>query len=272
MKPPFAYYGGKTTLAERIAATFPPHGHYVEPFAGSLSVLLAKPPARMETVNDLDQDIVTFWRVLRERPTELIRACALTPHSRAEHIESRRRPASLDDIERARRIWVDLTQGRAGSLRKTGWRYYIDPNASSTSMPGYLAGYVERMPPAVQRLLGVSLECRPALEIIEAYGAYPDVLLYVDPPYLRSTRTSRQYAEEMSTPAEHRELAAALRSCRATVVLSGYPSPLYDELYGDWHRTSFAVSTREGVSKAARTEVLWSNRAPVADLFAEEAS
>jgi hypothetical protein len=82
--PPFAYFGGKTTSAGRIAAHFHPHRHYVEPYAGSLAVLLAKPPSRMETVNDLDAAVMTFWRVLRDRPDELVRACQLTPHSRAE--------------------------------------------------------------------------------------------------------------------------------------------------------------------------------------------
>ncbi len=70
--PPMAYFGGKTRLAARIVELLPPHEHYVEPFAGSLAVLLAKPLSRMETVNDLDGDIMTFWRVLRDRPEELI--------------------------------------------------------------------------------------------------------------------------------------------------------------------------------------------------------
>lgn len=84
LAPPMAYFGGKQRIAERIVALFPPHRHYVEPYAGSLSVLLAKAPAKLETVNDLDGDLVTFWRMLRDRPDELIRVCALTPHSRAE--------------------------------------------------------------------------------------------------------------------------------------------------------------------------------------------
>ncbi|PZQ45669.1 MAG: DNA methyltransferase, partial [Phenylobacterium zucineum] len=118
------YFGGKQRIADRIVDMFPPHGHYVEPFAGGLSVLFAKPPARLETVNDLDGDIVNFWRVLREQPEDLIRACALTPHSRAEHASSRDREC-LDDLERARRVWVGLTQGRSGQLMRTGWRNYI---------------------------------------------------------------------------------------------------------------------------------------------------
>src|SRR6266545_6715117 len=97
--PPFAYYGGKTSLAERIVELLPPHRHYVEPFAGSLAVLLAKPPAPFETVNDLDQQLMTFWRVLRDRGPELARVCYLTPHARAEHQACHATAPSLDPAE-----------------------------------------------------------------------------------------------------------------------------------------------------------------------------
>ena len=73
MKPPMPYYGGKQRIADRIVATFPDHLHYVEPFAGGLSVLLAKEQSKLETVNDLDRHLVTFWRVLRDRPEDLMR-------------------------------------------------------------------------------------------------------------------------------------------------------------------------------------------------------
>src|SRR5690606_27445667 len=101
---PFAYYGGKTTLADKIVQLLPEHDHYVEPFAGSLAVLLAKPRSAMETVNDLDGDLMTFWRVLRDRPEDLARVCSLTPHSRAEH-QAAYDLGVADDLERARRVW-----------------------------------------------------------------------------------------------------------------------------------------------------------------------
>jgi DNA adenine methylase len=257
VKPPMPYYGGKTTIGARISDLFPPHDHYVEPFAGSLAVLLAKKPSRMETVNDLDQRLMTFWRVLRERPTELQRYCALTPHSRAEHDAAYE--DSDDELEQARRVWVCLAQGRAGTLKKTGWRYYIDPAGSSTSMPGYLAGYVDRIAAAVERLSAVSLECRPALDVIKAYGAQPKALLYVDPPYLGSTRM-RNYRLEMPAEADHRELAAVLSAAKSAVVLSGYHSPLYDELYDGWYRREIETMTGQANEWQQRTEVLWSNR------------
>lgn len=126
MKPPFPYYGGKTRVAQQIVDLLPPHGHYVEPFAGSLAVLLAKPVSQLETVNDINSDLVTFFRVLRDQPDELIRICALTPHSREEHALSRLRE-DLTELERARRTFVNLSQGRSASLRKTGWAHFVNP-------------------------------------------------------------------------------------------------------------------------------------------------
>lgn len=263
MKPPMPYFGAKGTLADRIAALLPAHEHYVEPYCGSLAVLLAKQPSRMETANDLDSALMTWWRALRDQPDALIRACALTPASRAEYAASDTDPG-LSDLEIARRVWVRLTQGRGNSLRpsRTGWRHYVNPSGSSASMPGYLDGYVGRMAAVAERLHAVSLECLPALDLIAKYGAEPDVLLYVDPPYLGATRDSRpQYRHEMQGETEHRELAEALHAARASVVLSGYASDLYDrDLYAGWDRHTLAAATGNAGGDRARTEVLWSNR------------
>ena len=260
-KPPFAYYGGKTALAARIAALLPPHGHYVEPYAGSLAVLLAKRPSRLETVNDLDGDLMTFWRVLRDRPADLHRVCALTPHSRGEYLAARDIDCAPDELERARRVWVWLSQARGGGMRRTGWRQFLDPaGTGSCGMPGYLAGYVARMAPTAARLARVSLERLPALEVIDRYGRHRDVCLYVDPPYLASTRNPGKYRNEMGAEHDHRDLAAALQACQAAVLLSGYDSPLYRQLYRGWHRTEIPTGTGQGGSWASRTEVIWSNR------------
>jgi DNA adenine methylase len=260
--PPFAYYGGKTMLAGRIADLLPAHQHYVEPFAGSLAVLLAKPRARIETVNDLDGDLMTFWRVLRDEPEKLARVCGLTPHSRAEHQLAYDLDVSTD-LERARRVWVLLTQGRGGTLNRTGWRYVAKPSVG-ISMPDFLCSYVGRMSECAKRLSGVSLEARDAPDVIGDYGRHEEVLIYADPPYPGGTRSSRGYRVEMHDEQRHRELAAALHECRATVVLSGYASDLYAEVYGDWYRQELTATTNQGFhSEGAdprRVEVLWSNR------------
>lgn len=256
MKPPVPYFGGKQTLAPWIVSLLPDHQHYVEPYGGSLAVLLAKQPSHMETVNDINHELMTFWRVLRDRPDELIRVCALTPHSRAEHDAAFE--ASDDELETARRVWVRLTQGRSNALqRRTGWRRHLKMDL--LPMPGRMAAFRDRMPAAVERLASVSLECAPALDLIADYGTQPGTLLYVDPPYLASTRNSTHYKAELKTDDEHQELAAALADCKATVVLSGYRSPLYDRLYDGWHVYEQATATGNGKGDRARVEVLWAN-------------
>ncbi len=261
-RPPFSYFGGKTNLADRIVSLLPDHLHYVEPYAGSLAVLLAKPALTLETVNDLDSDLMTFWRVLRDRPDDLARVCALTPHARCE-LTAAWEPTD-DELELARRVWVILTQGRSATLRgsKSGWKHFVAPSGTSVGVPGYLDAYVERMAAITRRLRSVSLESMPALDLIAKYGAHDDVLLYVDPPYLGSTRGwGLNYRHEMKDAAEHRALAEALHAARAAVVLSGYASDLYDrELYAGWDRHTIATTTGNAVGDRSRTEVLWSNR------------
>lgn len=272
------YFGSKVRAAARIVDLLPEHDGYVEPFCGSLAVLLAKPPraGRFETVNDLDQDLMTFWRVLRDQPQDLERVCALTPHSRAEYAACWPITERLDDLERARRVWVKLAMGRGGQLRPTGWRYHEQTHGRNSSMPKTLAGYVGRFAAVADRLRSVSLECLPALEVIERYGQDPSTLLYVDPPYLMSTRSRTAYRHELHTEAEHRELAAALSGTRGIVVLSGYHSPLYDELYDGWHMAEISTFTGQangGREGGDRVEVLWSNRSLGGDsLFSGEVS
>ncbi|MGW1437247.1 DNA adenine methylase [Streptomyces griseus] len=260
MKPPVPYFGAKGRTASWITSLLPPHRHYVEPYCGGLSVLFAKASSPMETVNDLDGDLVNFWKVLRERPDDLVRVCELTPHARAE-LTAAWEPAT-DEVERARRVWVRLTQGRGGMMRRSGWRHYTTTSGSNFGMPNHLNAYRDRLLPAAERLRDVSLECLPALTLIGKYGSAADALLYVDPPYLGTTRSHRnRYGAEMRDEDQHRELAAALTDCRAAVVLSGYDSPLYDELYAGWNRVDQQTMTgnaRPGTK--GRTEVLWSNR------------
>lgn len=251
MRPPMPYSGGKQRVSAQIAALLPPHESYVEPFAGALSVLLAKDPAPMETVNDINGDLVTFWRVLRDRPDELERACALTPHSRAEYLASRDRPDDLDELERARRVWVQITQSLGSRMTKSGWRFVHGGNRMP--LAAYLDGYVARFADVAERIKGVSLECRDALEVIAAYGL-PDAVLYVDPPYIYQTRYGTQYPVEFGRIEQHERLLDLLQRTPAAVVLSGYSHELYERRLVDWERHEFASINMRGNS---RTEVVW---------------
>ncbi|MBV6362744.1 DNA adenine methylase [Mycobacteroides chelonae] len=259
-KSPAPYFGGKSWLAERLASVLPPHRHYVEVCGGSLAVLLAKRPSRQETVNDLDGFLMTFWRVLRDRPDDLERVCTLTPHSRAERALAQEISSELDELEIARRVFVALTQGRSGSLTRTGWRHDLRP--VSTPMPVVLQRYAGRIGAAAKRIRGVSLECRPAVELISAYGGDRGNLLYVDPPYIvdKGIRRGGEYRVEMRSDRAHRELLEACLVCDAAVVVSGYGSALYDSMLGDWYRWKIPMVTSQGSGDGRRTEIVWSNR------------
>lgn len=262
VKPPFAYFGGKTTLAPKIAALLPEHEHYIEPFAGSLAVLLAKEPVTWETVNDLDDLLVNFWRVLRDRPEELARAAMRTPHARSEYALACGDLASIeDDLERARLTWVRITQGRKNTTRPgaaSHWRYGQDASKGH-SWPGYLSSYAERMDEVAARLKNVSIENRDAIEMVDEYGRHESNCIYVDPPYVGASRVSlSQYRLEAADNDFHERLATALVKCKAAVVLSGYESELYSDLFAGWHRVEMKAPVSLGASE--RTEVLWANR------------
>lgn len=256
VKPPFAYYGGKTTLAPTIADLLPAHEHYVEPFAGSLAVLLAKRPSRQETVNDLDGDLVTFWRVLRDAPDDLARVCALTPYSR-EEFASVDLGAAQSDLERARQVWVRITQGRNLTLAggaPSDWKRRI---VGTPRQGRELLRLAERIAPCAERLHLVTLENKDALDVIREYGSEPTVCIYADPPYVGSTRGGK-YGLEMTSDAQHEAFAQACHDAKASVVISGYASALYDRMFDGWHVTSLKAPTALS-GDTGRVEVLWSN-------------
>ncbi|MBN7314505.1 DNA adenine methylase [Mycobacteroides abscessus] len=260
MRSPVPYFGGKSWLAPRLAAVLPAHKHYVEVCGGSLAVLLAKRPSRQESVNDLDSVLMTFWRVLRDRPGELERVCSLTPHSRAERALAQEISSDLDELEVARRVFVALTQGRSGSLTRTGWRHDLRP--VSTPMPVVLQRYAGRIGAAAKRIQRVSLECRPAVELVSAYGGDRGNLLYVDPPYIvdKGVRRGGEYRVEMRSEKAHRELAEACVGADASVVVSGYASALWDGMLDGWYRYEIPMLTAQGSGDGRRTEIVWSNR------------
>lgn len=257
---PVSYFGGKQFLAERLTAAFPPHKHFIECCGGSLAVLLAKPKSHMETVNDLDSVLQTFWRVLRDRPGDLERVCVLTPHSRSERELAYSITDDLPELEVARRVWIALTQGRTGSITRTGWRHNVRP--TSTPFPVVLQRYSQRLAPAAARLQGVSLECRPAVEVVRSYGKERTSLLYVDPPYVvdPGVRRGGEYRVEMTNRGEHQELLEACLAANAAVIVSGYASELYDAALAGWYRYEIAASTQQGSGHGRRVEVVWSNR------------
>jgi DNA adenine methylase len=275
-RPAFSYYGGKSRLAPWIVSLMPQHRVYLEPFAGSAAVLLAKPRSAHEILNDVDGDVVRFHRVLRDQPDELEAACALTPYARDEfelcHPDGR--TEDLGDVELARRWWARSAMSFASTgTAATGFSTSIIRGANNARS---MANRVGRFAEVTARLQGVVIEHRNALEVLERYAS-PDAVAYLDPPYAAEARTSFRdgrrpggdYAHEFHTEDDHRALAAAAHAFPGTVLISGYPSDLYDqELYADWCRLDRQIvrrasNGRSGVNPKV-TEVVWTNR-PVPD-------
>jgi DNA adenine methylase len=263
MQPPIPYFGSKASIANQIVALLPPHNAYIEPYGGSLCVLLAKPPILQEVVNDLNQEIVNFWRVLRERPNELERLAALTPHSRAEYLtQAHNHPT--DPLNGAWATWVRLTQSISSGTKPNGWRTYRQAAGHGSLAKQHLPAYCRRIAPAAVRLAGVTLECRPALDVISDYGTDPNALVYLDPPYYPTTVTEDRYGCHM-TADEHTKMLDAAKQTAAQVAISGYRCPIYDQALADWHRTDIITRTGNanlGRRSPTRTESVWTNYPP----------
>lgn len=268
MRPPFRYFGGKAQLARWIAGWFPQHRVYLEPFCGSAAVLLAKRPSAHEIINDTDRNVVTFYRVLRDRPEDLARACALTPYARDELAAADLNDETLEDLERARRFYVRSMQGFSGITGRSGWSI---TTAQRTSRASTAASRIGDFAALAERLSGVSIENADALTVIERYATV-DTVVYADPPYLASVReaaSAQVYRHEMADEPSHHALAEVLNRTPAAVVLSGYLSPQYERLYPGWHRIERRRTTTAGNRRSSGREViecLWFNRAPAQQL------
>jgi DNA adenine methylase len=273
-RPVLRYYGGKWRLADWIISHFPAHRIYVEPFGGGASVLIQKPRVYAEIYNDLDGEIVNVFRVLRcaASAKQLERTLRLTPFSRNEFMAAYRK--SRRPIEQARRtliksymgfgsngLWSKDATGAGMRTQASTWcpptGFRSDAKRSGTTPAHDWASWPDQIDAFTQRLSAVVIENRPAEDLIETHDRQ-DTLHYVDPPYVPETRSSprQQYRHEMSRK-DHERLGELLNAAKGMVVLSGYPSSLYDkQLYSHWHRVE-----RKHLADGARPkiEVLWLN-------------
>jgi DNA adenine methylase len=251
-RPALRYHGGKWRLAPWIISHFPEHRIYVEPFGGAASVLLRKPRSYAEVYNDLDGELCNLFLIIRDRGAELRRALYYTPFARDEFALSYQ--TSDDPLEQARRTVIRSFMGFGSNAhhRSTGFR--SNSNRSNTTGAHDWKSYPEALSAMIERIRGVVIENRSAVEVIRQHDS-PETLFYADPPYPSGVRDpGDDYAHEM-TDDDHRELAETLRMVRGMVVISGYPCDLYDrELYPDWRRFE-RQALADGARK--RTEVLW---------------
>lgn len=271
-RPVLRYHGGKWRLAPWLLTFFPRHRVYVEPFAGAASVLIRKPRSHGEVYNDLDSDVVNVFRVIQDpaKAAALCRRVTLTTFSRVEFRASYKVGPDDDDVSRAWAMIVrsfmgfgsaSMTRSHITGFRSNSSRSGTIPAEDWKNWPGEIRNFVER-------LRGVVIENRPAIEVMLQHDR-PDCLFYVDPPYPVGTRSSlhnkngnvgHYYRHDM-TNEDHQRLAETLHALQGMVVISSYPSALYDkELFAAWARFE-----RPHLADGARprTEAVWLNPACV---------
>jgi len=266
----FGWYGGKFSHLDWLPDLLPDASrihHYCESFAGSAAVLLNREPANVETYNDIDGEVVNFFRVLRDQHEALIRVIALTPFSREEYHQAiYGEMQGIDALERARRFYVRARQTRTGLAQTASLgRWANCKNTSRAGMSGVVSrwlGGVDGLDAIAQRLIRVQIENRPAVDVIRLYDS-PQTLFYCDPPYLHATRgDNKAYGFEMDED-QHMALAKVLNNCQGMVAVSGYEHPLMDELFPArlWVKTRGAEKTIHS-TKDRRAEFLWTNYDP----------
>lgn len=255
-RPLLRYHGGKWKLSPWIISHFPQHRIYVEPFGGGASVLLRKERAYAEIYNDLDGEIVNVFKVLRDNGEDLIRLVTLTPFSREEFDLSY--DYCDDPIEKARRTLVRCGMGFGSSAintkQKTGFRG--SATRSGTHPGSDWGNQPNNLSKIVDRLTGIIVENRPAIDVMKYHDGH-NTLHYIDPPYLHEARTylngKGAYRYEMKDQ-DHIDLSKFVRQLKGMVIISGYGSELYSEIYKGWQcieRKAYADCAKP------RIECLW---------------
>lgn len=261
---PFKWVGGKSRLRKQIISLLPKHTCYVEPFSGAAWVLFGKPPSDVEILNDIDQEVITFFRVVKEKPNELIESFEWELVSRAEF----QRLASLDptqltDVQRAHRFYYLIMAGWGGELKYPRFQTSISDGGHGNRLIGALETLKERIAPVHQRLKTVIIENLRWQDCIERYDR-PNVVMYIDPPY---PDNGVNYAYNMRGWDEHQELADRLHQSDCKWILSSYDIPKIRELYPENYvvevqSASGMKAKKNGSERVINKEVLITNYLP----------
>lgn len=256
-RPALRYFGGKWRIGPWIISHFPEHYTYVEPFGGGASVLLQKKPAVLEVYNDLDEDVVTFFRVLRDQPDALIRAINYTPFSRTEYDGSflpvkkpwwtklSKKSKNAIDVEIARRLYVRSFQSYGShTSRKSGWRFEKNKQSNRTAIGSWNSEPLH-LEHAAQRLRQVQIERDDALKIIDRYDT-PNTLFYLDPPYIEEVLNSAHRYRHTMTRKQHIELLTKIRHVQGMVIISMMEHEIYTAMLQHWPHDYLETITQNG--------------------------
>ena len=250
---PFKWVGGKSRLRKQIISLLPKHTCYVELFSGAAWVLFGKPPSDVEVLNDIDQELITFFRVVKEKPKELMASFEWELVSRAEF----QRLASLDpmqltDIQRAHRFYYLIMAGWGGELKYPRFQTSISDGGHGNRLIGALETLKERIAPVHQRLKTVIIENLHWRNCLDRYDR-PTTVMYIDPPY---PDNGANYAYNMRGWKEHQELADRLHKTECKWILSSYDIPEVRGLYPQNYVVAVQMAYGMKAKKNAKERVI----------------
>lgn len=224
MKAVIKYPGSKWSIADWIINFFPEHHSYLEPFFGSGAVLFRKQRSNIETVNDLDDNVVNLFGWIKKDPEKLAHEIYYTPYARQVY-EDAFSSMPEDSLGKAANFYIRLNMGHGFRTNgeKVGWKNDVQGRERAYAASEWMK-LPEKIMQAAERLRGVQIECRPALELIQRFN-YKKVLIYCDPPYVLQTRHGKQYRFEMDEK-DHNNLLDVLLAHKGPVLLSGYDNDL----------------------------------------------
>lgn len=266
MKAIMKYPGSKWSIAEWIISFFPEHHSYLEAFFGSGAVLFNKPRSNIETVNDLDGNVVNLFEWIRKDPEQLAREIYYTPYARQVY-EQAFATEPEGSLGKAVNFYIRLNMGNGFRTtgEKVGWKNDVQGRERAYAATDWvhLPGKIMQ---AAERLRGVQIENRPAVELIQRFN-YKNVLVYLDPPYMAETRHGKQYRHEMFDLDSHTELLEVAKAHKGPAMISGYESKLYNDMLQGWHREK---TTCYSQACSKKKEVLWMNFEPMGQMSIED--
>ena len=262
----FGYFGSKHRIAAKLQDRLPPHNAWVELFCGSAAMTLAKKAAPIEVINDINGDIVNFFRQLQSNASRLKRLIYLTPYARAELELARKQESELSDLERARRFFVAAMMSINGAFGKDSGGFSFTNSYSRNGMEARVSrwhGMPDHVEWVANRLKTVRIEQQDALELFKKFRNRPGTLVYLDPPYLGNR--ARGYDYDENTIDFHERLLNAAVKAKCMAFISGYQNELYDEMLTSkhgWSREIIKATTKGNNGKSfERNEVVWFNEA-----------
>lgn len=266
MKAIFKYPGSKWRIANWIISYFPEHHSYLEPYFGSGAVLFNKSRSKIETVNDLDRNVVNLFEWIKKDPERLAHEIYWTPYARQVY-EDVFSTQPEDSLQKAVNFFVRLNMGHGFRTtgEKVGWKNDVQGRERAYAANDW-CDFPNRIIQAAERLRGVQIECMPAVELIKRFNN-KKVLIYLDPPYMPGTRHGKQYRHEMFDSKSHEELLRTARAHKGFVIISGYDTELYNDMLSDWYR---AETTCYSQVCSKKKEVIWMNHKPQIQLNMNE--